>query len=489
MSSNSSGLAPLRPLLSRARNEPLLSAESSEPNAERKRNVVVAACEYCRKRKAKCDARRPTCSSCITRGKLCTYTTNPSETRGSALKRKHERLENDFHGLQKSHDALQQVVQALRSRDDRDALAIFQRIRQHEDAETIMEHLHASDLLLGLRSGPHSRQASGSRSTPRPYMPMPLLAPDDTIFPRLSTNHIQVMPSKYLSREVRFSSSFRFLPCMSASALDPTNPHPSVKILDSRLDLIIPSRWTCVSEDDDMLRDLLGRYFIQEYMRSACFQKDQFLNDMLSESVQFCSPLLVNATLALSCYCYHEETDCEKSRQLRALGYEFLAEAKKLWDLEKDSPILITTIQAALVLSVTLNVCSAEALGMRYTRAAVAMAVERGLYDASDAQRTSEPIQQAHDFTAWCLHNWCILQGYQFVISPGIDTHRLPSLPDPEDHAEWYGEFWIQDSSTITRFSVNHARLFKSRCEMLSILNQIGCHFSQPIVNAVADGV
>ncbi|KAG5936977.1 hypothetical protein E4U60_002180 [Claviceps pazoutovae] len=96
----------------------------------------------------------------------------------------------------------------------------------------------------------------------------------------------------------------------------------------------------------------------------------------------------------------------EKTRQWRALGYEFLAEAKKLWDLEKDRPILITTIQAALVLSVTLNVCSAEALGMRYTRAAVAMAIDHGLYDESNAQRKSEPIQQAHDFTAWCLHNW-----------------------------------------------------------------------------------
>ncbi|KAG5986509.1 hypothetical protein E4U52_000187, partial [Claviceps spartinae] len=86
--SNTSGLAPLRPLLS-APCEPTLSAESSiERNANRKREVVVAACEYCRKRKAK-----------------------------------------------KSHDALQQVFQALRSREDEDALAIFQRIRQHEDAE------------------------------------------------------------------------------------------------------------------------------------------------------------------------------------------------------------------------------------------------------------------------------------------------------------------------------------------------------------------
>ncbi|KAG5958716.1 hypothetical protein E4U57_001140 [Claviceps arundinis] len=462
MTSNNSGLAPLRPLLSRA---PTLSAESSERNANRKREVVVAACEYCRKRKAKCDAQRPT-----------------------SLKRRHEHLENDFRVLQKSHDALRQVFQALQSREDEDALAIFRRIRQHEDAEIIMEYLHAGDLLLGLRAVSHSRPTSVSYSAPSPYMPRPLLAPDDSIFTRLDTTPIQVMPSNYLNREVRFSSSFRFLPCMSG-ALHAVKPHPPVKILDSRLDLIAPSRWTRVSANDDMLRDLLGQYFIREYMRSACFQKDQFLHDMLSGSMQFCSPLLVNATLALSCYCYHDETDCEKSRQVHALGYEFLTEAKKLWDLEKNRPILITTIQAALVLSVTLNVCSTEALGMRYARAAIVMAVDLGLYDESDARRKSGSIQQGHDFTAWSLHNWCILQGYQFVISPGIDAHRLPSLPDPKDHAEWYGEIWIQDPSTMARSCLNHAQLFKSRCEMLSILNRIGCHFSQTNANAVADGV
>ncbi|KAG5953062.1 hypothetical protein E4U58_000561, partial [Claviceps cyperi] len=53
MSSNNSGLAPLRPLLSHARLELSLPAESSERNAGRKREVVVAACENCRKRKAK----------------------------------------------------------------------------------------------------------------------------------------------------------------------------------------------------------------------------------------------------------------------------------------------------------------------------------------------------------------------------------------------------------------------------------------------------
>ncbi|KAG5985397.1 hypothetical protein E4U55_003625 [Claviceps digitariae] len=462
MTSNSSGLAPLRPLLSRTREEESVTAESAERNAGRKRDVVVAACEDCRKRKAK--------------------------TRGSALKRKHEYLDKEFQELQKSHNALQQLVQALQSRDEKDAMVILSRIRQHEDPETIMEHLRASDLLLELQTPPHSRSTGGSSSKNQAHIPASILASDDSSFPRLDQGEIQVVPSQHSNREARFSPLFGVLLSIS-NAFHYTKPHALVKILDSRLDSIIPSRWTRVPADDDMLRDLLGRYFIQEYVRNACFHKDQFLEDMVSGSLQFCSSLLVNAVLALSCYCYHEAMDEEKSRQLRDLGYQCLAEAKSLWDLEQENPVRITTIQAAMVLSVTMNVCSAEALGIKYARAAVAMAVDQGLFLPSDTQRIDQRLQQAHDFTAWCLHNWIILQGHRFVMSSAFTTQRLPPLPDPEQNPEWYGEIWMQDFSTTRSFCLDHARLFKARCEMLSIFNQVACHFSHPRADAVVDGI
>ncbi|KAG6009655.1 hypothetical protein E4U21_001719 [Claviceps maximensis] len=498
MSSNSSGFIPLRPLLSRTRDEERASTKSPESNAARKRDVVVAACEDCRKRKAK--------------------------TRGSALKRKHEYLDREFQELQKSHDSLQQLVQALQSRNEKDALAIFRRIRQHEDAETILEHLHASDLLLELQTGSNSRLAGGpgpgpgsrsdSRSTThQALIPYSLLTCDyscsssppssSLYFPLVSQGQsqgqchedevIQIVPRQHPNQEVRFSPFLGLLPCIS-NAFHYTKPHALVKVLDSRLDSVVPSRWTRVPADDGVLRDLLGRYFAQEYVRIACFHKDQFLEDMVSGSMQCCSPLLVNAVLALSCYCHHEAVDELKSRQLRCLGYECLAQAKSLWDLELGNPIRITTIQATMVLSVTMNVCSAEDLGIKYARAAVAMAVDQGLFLSSlDARRVNRRLQQAHEFTAWCLHNWIILQGYQFVISTTtLSTPRLPPLPDPEEDPDWYGQVWMQELSTLatptTKFCLDHARLFRARCEILSIFNQVACHFSRPSLNEGSNG-
>ncbi|KAG5940071.1 hypothetical protein E4U53_007672 [Claviceps sorghi] len=489
MSSNPSGLTPLRPSLSRKREEEPVCAESSEASAGRKRrDVVIAACDDCRKRKAKCDAQRPACSACVARGQVCTYSTNPSETRGSALKRKHESLDRDFQELQRSHSVLQQLVQALQSRDEKDALAIFQRLRQHEDVDTILEHLRASDLLLELQMDPSSRSAGRSTSTQQAHIPTSLLTLDDSAFPHLGRQGIQVMPSQGSSREVQYSPLFGVLPCIS-NAFRYTKPRALIKMLDPRIDYVIPSRWTLVPADDDVLRDLLGQYFIQEYVRITCFHKDQFLEDMVSGSIQFCSSLLVNAILALSCYCYREAVDEEKSRQLHGLGYECLAEAKKLWDREQEGPTRITTIQATMVLSVTLDVCSAKALGMKYTHAAVAMAVDQGLFRLSDAQRTSREVRRAGEFTAWCLHNWIILQGHRFYISPDQNSQKLPLLPDPEVDTEWYGEIWVQELSTMTTFSLHYARLFKARSELLSIFNQVACHFSGLHDKAISDGV
>lgn len=76
-------------------------------------------------------------------------------------------------------------------------------------------------------------------------------------------------------------------------------PHHAATIVDSRLDEIIPSKWTSVNVSDSMMRELIRAYFLQEYDWFTFFQKDYFLDDMVSGSNLFCSPLLVNAVLAV----------------------------------------------------------------------------------------------------------------------------------------------------------------------------------------------
>jgi hypothetical protein len=78
-------------------------------------------------------------------------------------------------------------------------------------------------------------------------------------------------------------------------------PHHAAVIIDSRLNEIVPSKWTSVNASDDIMRSLIRAYFLQEYDWFTFFHKDYFLDDMVTGSNTFCSPLLVNAVLAVGC--------------------------------------------------------------------------------------------------------------------------------------------------------------------------------------------
>jgi hypothetical protein len=78
-------------------------------------------------------------------------------------------------------------------------------------------------------------------------------------------------------------------------------PLLAAEIVDPRLDEVKLSKWTNVSTDDDLMRAILRAYLLFEYDWFAFFHKDHFLDDMVRGSNQFCSPLLVNAVLALGC--------------------------------------------------------------------------------------------------------------------------------------------------------------------------------------------
>ncbi|KAF2475124.1 uncharacterized protein BDR25DRAFT_186444, partial [Lindgomyces ingoldianus] len=121
------------------------------PSTEgKKRKVVTAACNACRKRKTKCDAQRPRCSVCISRNADCDYDTVSTETHSQALKRK-------FDELQQSKSTYEQIFDMLKARTEQEATIIMQRIRNGVDADTIIRHVEDGDLLLQLSLVPETR--------------------------------------------------------------------------------------------------------------------------------------------------------------------------------------------------------------------------------------------------------------------------------------------------------------------------------------------
>lgn len=80
-----------------------------------------------------------------------------------------------------------------------------------------------------------------------------------------------------------------------------TKPFHAAQVVDPLVSNVRPSLWTSVSKDDNLMRDLLKCFFRNEYFFTSAFQKDRFLEDMIKQQADFCSPLLVNIILALAC--------------------------------------------------------------------------------------------------------------------------------------------------------------------------------------------
>ncbi|KAH7126820.1 hypothetical protein B0J11DRAFT_410758, partial [Dendryphion nanum] len=99
-----------------------------------------AACETCRARKTKCDAKRPECSACASRGSKCEYDIDPDITRYTSLKRRYQDLEQE-------HTELLDVLDMLRSRSEDDAFSILQRIRTSTDIRATISFIKEGDLL------------------------------------------------------------------------------------------------------------------------------------------------------------------------------------------------------------------------------------------------------------------------------------------------------------------------------------------------------
>lgn len=106
-------------------------------------------------------------------------------------------------------------------------------------------------------------------------------------------------------------------------------PHHAATIADSRLDEIVPSRWTSAVASDSTMRELIRAYFLQGYNWFTFFKKDYFL-DMLSGSDIFCSSLLVHAVLAVGCVSQRRCWRCLRCYFKQCRNY--LSEPAEFWN-------------------------------------------------------------------------------------------------------------------------------------------------------------
>lgn len=83
--------------------------------------------------------------------RVCQYTTQPSETRLSALKRHKSHAEQKLRDIHRSQWVHLQLIRALATSADEDAATIFQQLRQGCDPVLILQRIEEGGLILQLR--------------------------------------------------------------------------------------------------------------------------------------------------------------------------------------------------------------------------------------------------------------------------------------------------------------------------------------------------
>ncbi|KAK0653055.1 nitrate assimilation regulatory protein nirA [Cercophora newfieldiana] len=456
-----------RPLLPAQRSSSGSSSGGSGPpvpprELAKKRPATSAPCEPCRKHKIKCDGLRPVCRSCSFRSRDCAWVLPPGQTKAAVLKRKYTELEQETETLRSSHETLAELVNVIRSRDEADAIAVYQRLRQGAEPQAVLRSVREGDLLLQLQLTPETRfryvfpfrkeMPSFLRSLARPYLASLL----------------------FDAAAVATGEAPRPLPALSNEQSRPQffKPYHAARIVDARLDEVKPSQWTTVSDDDDLMRTLLRLYYQYEYHFFTCFHMDAFLDDMLSGTERFCSPVLVNAILAQACRCHLGFQDRVEHWNPRSLGYKFLAEAKRLFEMEINDKSSITLLQASNIINVLLNMDSMDKLGMTYTVHSVALAYNLGLYETPSRPR-SKLRQRVYDYTAWNFYWYISLQCLFYHMVPMIRETPKNPMPDPKEDPAWYGETLVRYPSSHTLVSLNHGYGFKAKAELAMVMNSL----------------
>ncbi|VZI05496.1 unnamed protein product [Fusarium fujikuroi] len=398
----------LRPLLPAERGSQPLPPPPRRSIIQRRLNPVLAACEPCRKYKVKCSGDRPACRRCLQRKLACIYITRPGETRSQAMNRcSHE----TFEGSSQRSIVYEELVGLLKNLPDQDAQAILQRLRSGTDVASVVNQARAGN--IGDAQRVRARQSLSAS---------------------LYSQH-KISETNLTGHLASLSSEEQRSPFLK--------PFHAAQVFNSLLSDVKVSAWTSVCDDDKLMRNLLSVLFRCEYHFTAAFHKDLFLEDMAARRKDFCSSLLVNVTLAYACVCYPNFTNRVEYWNPSTLAYRFIAEAKRLWELEASIPH-ITTIQAGILFSVFHNLCGLDEVGKPYRVHAVALANQLHIFDTIDIDQ-SKRVQRGTQNLAWAMYNWeTSLSAFSFMLSPLIKEPPRWPLPDPCEDPSWYGEIWVK---------------------------------------------
>ncbi|KAM5357655.1 hypothetical protein ACJZ2D_016043 [Fusarium nematophilum] len=268
---------------------------------KRKRAAVLIACETCRKRKIKCDNRRPACSQCVRSSSECRFAI-PKD------KADHDTLTHQLRAVSLAESSLKTILDLLRGSSEDESAELLRRIRQEQSVDDFVKTFSDASLLL-----PPVPQRSDPQNLPALPLKMPI---------PLSVDNLSLADPRSIKDDLVAKS-------------------------------VLPiSQWTTLSTDDRYLTHLLNLFFAWDNTLSHAIPRTGFLQDLNAgpkEVGKFCSKFLVNSIIAISHLFMSQGASSRQCGDLRSRGRMFADEALRMLRDEQQRPS-IPLLQGLIVL-------------------------------------------------------------------------------------------------------------------------------------------
>ncbi|KAF4627841.1 hypothetical protein G7Y89_g10314 [Cudoniella acicularis] len=373
------------------------SLAASGDDAPSKRRCISSACMPCRKRKSKCNGVHPACHTCTTMyGSECYYDIDSDHRRKGALKRDIAQLKDDL-------GPRNMILDAIKNGSESDVDDIVQLIRSNPDEswDSIAENVKKISL------------AAIEKKAPSSYLERELA--DFSI--KASRN----------PRQYGHTSN------LSLIAEDEDIPTSAVNQLGT---------WTNVTNDNGFIKHLLDCYFSWGHPLYTIFSEEVFMHSMQDRKLKYCTPLLVNAVLAIGCHFSDRPEARANPNDPSTVGDHFYHEADRL--LQEDKRPCLTTVQALAVMSIHQAMNNKDSDGWLLICRATGMVIELGLHKDQPGQsngKITASEMAVRRITFWGYYffqiAWSICAGRLSLLPRTAVRLEKPALLDHLENRSW----------------------------------------------------
>ncbi|VUC31504.1 unnamed protein product [Clonostachys rosea] len=344
-----------------------MPSQPATPTRKRKLRVS-AACDFCRRRKLRCDAAEPECENCRVRGEDCTYATRVKKARPSNARI--HKLEEENARLRQSLDQPQAAIEETQAIITADTISQYEQGGDPYDQPAFEDH------------EPVDADLSSGSIAPQPVIHATSEPPQEVAFHGPSSVMIN-MPKK--QQQLSQSSITQIKNQLLADATRQRQMEV-VNLNNDSLDFDGMS--------PDLGMRLLSLFWNRQYYSGTIVYRPAFMRDMACGGRYF-SKLLLNAIYFGASKSLNSPEDIEASGPIGQRGWSFrnkfdsylhASNSELLWRSE------VTTIQALLIVSDALFTwCDERTLSWHYMGIAVNMIIDLGIHvDGSAGLRSKE---------------------------------------------------------------------------------------------------